>query len=1243
MSIIVTLLTVAGFKIYILPVLQSIVASAIYESTKGAFSPNKDETYPEVSDSLKEAFIRAYTKVNGFNEAQMQRYLEMDFRIFQKLVYDDIVKLKEMERVKYVDKKLYEAFKKEVKKSKNAKAELTFELIRECKKEQKKSLELITEVKAVVEKTYANTEVLIEGHAEIKDDIQCVGDKVDQLSAMMAQFQSKNSKAETIEFVNRIMPTIKDCIDGLRVKTAYDILVKFEAELDVKCPDEKMLRAKVLYNKASCERFMPNIKSIPTFIKAYELMDEGYDEDIACGYVFAMLVSRNLDAALEAAEKIRAHNQLCTWGWIPDLVKAEDKGSVYNNMPNEVRHAAVLGTLVYLNVDMETIKPLLVDYSYTIPSGIDSVNYYEWILRLRIALDNLLDRWDYNISRVKGRNVATIEIREFYDLSDKYLELVRQTEAVVLMPDVEFLHDYCAFVISSDMRFLEDLNNHQPTSGFREIYTLMKVNIMANLNLEQEALVYIDSLSDITDLILNIRLNIAMERFDVDEIVKSFQLAVDKNIVMKPFRYGYFVSALKTYSEKVCEVAQNIRFENSHDEEVFHLLANLYLGNKIDAKDLKAHEPDVCPMLHCIMADGYKRLGQMQDALSLMRRSVDRTVVDFRTFQYIELLKDWEQGGVELYHFLKELRESGFTANNQWLVDEGNLAGMMSDYEGAKEPFALLVERLPNDNNLLSKYLFILDKLNDAVEIGRLTADILTRKVDPKYVGTIFSVMKNNGHEQRAVEFLYQTIKATDDQQLKGLWFQTSLMSNVRDIITGEKEIIGDGDYVMLNQDGKEVYETIQIGGRLEGLVGKKVGDTLDVKMFNGDEHYEVKTIYTKYYKLLREVMNDASNNRFKEFTSFTIDDLTGGDGNVIDNLERITQSLIGEEFPAYNEQDAIDEYRQGKRPLGAFLNDRELVGGMYEKLYGSFQIYIPQAMPLLQAIEDAKRDLTANTYVLDLSSLLIMEELHRTCGFMITRKFVVPKGLVQLLKDTEKREKQGSLTFLSENVRDALHIDGRMEGETVLGGKVRTLLDWIDNNCEASVAEAKANLVKFANDEKSVYMNVESESLLLALAPTHILLTEDFGLFRPISHVLPMMSCEMWVKAFAPSSISAMNAMLVKCHFIGLHLTAQDIVDLYMSNDKDLTKDLRDTIVYNPCIWMELLEAASMLVNMPNGAQSVAMATHLLTMMFREHDDERAREIYILGIIRYRDDFYKKSLNDALRRTHPILFMNNS
>lgn len=69
----------------------------------------------------------------------------------------------------------------------------------------------------------------------------------------------------------------------------------------------------------------------------------------------------------------------------------------------------------------------------------------------------------------------------------------------------------------------------------------------------------------------------------------------------------------------------------------------------------------------------------------------------------------------------------------------------------------------------------------------------------------------------------------------------------------------------------------------------------------------------------------------------------------------------------------------------------------------------------------------------------------------------------------------------------------------------------------------------------------------------------------------------------------------------------------------------------------MELLEAASMLVNMPNGAQSVAMATHLLTMMFREHDDERAREIYILGIIRYRDDFYKKSLNDALRRTHPI------
>lgn len=893
MSIIATFLTWVGFKAYVLPVLQSIMASIIYDISKDAFTPQEDEIYPEIPDSLRDAFKRAFAKVNGCDDAMLQKYLEMNFRHFQRLVYEDFVHQKEMDRVTYIDKKLYEAFRDEVRKSKNVRADLTLELIQECKRQQSKSLDTIKEVKNITARTLEHTETLVSGQKEISGVVSEIRDKMvttDSLKCMLEQLSSHNSADETKSIVMRLLPTVRNMITNLRVKTAYEIILKLEQELEIKCPNESELKAKVIYSKAMCERYMPNVSSVANFSKAHELLDGKYDEEIFGGYVSAMLADKKLDKAKSASLMIREHNEHSIWAWITEFIESYDSSNASDRIPKDLKDVTLCGYLVLYGVNVEKIKTLIPDFSYVVPQTLDYTKYNEWVLRLRFSLDNLLEHWDYSISKLSANSKKNEEIKEFYDLSDRFLSLLNQTEAINIMPDVVFLHDYCAFVNSSDVKFLNDMNNHLPTAAFREIYSLMKVNMMVSLNLGKEAFEYIDSQPDITDLIANVRLNIALEMFDVDEIVNSFRLVADKHIVMKPYRYGFFVSALKSYPDKVGELAKTINFENKHDEEVYHLLAKIYLQEEVDVSQLKLHEKDVCPMLHCIMADGYSLLGQMQDALNLMRKSVDRNVIDFRTYQYISLLKKWEQGGVELYHFLKDLREAGFVHNNQWLVDEGNLAATMSDYEGAKAPFALLHERMPDDNNLLSSYLFILDKLSEHDEIDRVTKDIISRHVEPKHVPQLFHIMKNNGLGQRAVDFLYQEIMSTNDQHLRSLWFQTSLMSNVREIITAQHESIEDGDYVLMEQDGKEVYDLILSGGRLENLIGKKIGDTLDLKMFSGIEHYEVKGIFTKYYKLLREVMDEAHKNRFKEFTSFSLDDLKAGDGDMFANLERITR-----------------------------------------------------------------------------------------------------------------------------------------------------------------------------------------------------------------------------------------------------------------------------------------------------------------------------------------------------------------
>lgn len=313
----------------------------------------------------------------------------------------------------------------------------------------------------------------------------------------------------------------------------------------------------------------------------------------------------------------------------------------------------------------------------------------------------------------------------------------------------------------------------------------------------------------------------------------------------------------------------------------------------------------------------------------------------------------------------------------------------------------------------------------------------------------------------------------------------------------------------------------------------------------------------------------------------------------------------------------------------------------MYEKLFGDFRIYIPQAMPLLQAIEEAGNDTSNFTYVLDLSSLLLMEELHKLCGFTIEKKFIVSKGLVQLIKDTAKKEELGSLTYISETTYKQLHIQNPQEGETPLKGKLRTLLSWIDSYCEVVVAEALVNLSKHSMAERTLRMDIASECALLVMNQNRVLLTEDFGLFKMLAQTMPIMSCEMWLKLNASGYEDSFNELFVRNHFIGIHLTAKDIVNMYLSADNELTRDLQTTITYNPCIWTELLDAAYTIMRKEENPQSLMMCTHVLTMLFREHDDKTARNIYIVGVSKYRDDFYKKSITDALRRTHPALFVN--
>ena len=64
----------------------------------------------------------------------------------------------------------------------------------------------------------------------------------------------------------------------------------------------------------------------------------------------------------------------------------------------------------------------------------------------------------------------------------------------------------------------------------------------------------------------------------------------------------------------------------------------------------------------------------------------------------------------------------------------------------------------------------------------------------------------------------------------------------------------------------------------MDELIGKRVGDEIEIELFQKSMKVQIKIIFNKYFKLLREIMDDIVKNRSKQIRSFTIDDLTGGE-----------------------------------------------------------------------------------------------------------------------------------------------------------------------------------------------------------------------------------------------------------------------------------------------------------------------------------------------------------------------------
>lgn len=1056
-----------------------------------------------------------------------------------------------------------------------------------------------------------------------------------RLSSELSEIRKIITDSTTSEALTTIAEELGGCIQSLRVKTALTLLNKLENS--VSSNQNKKLSSLIHYEKALCQRHINGEDCKKSFHEAYSLMKESneYNVEIVGGEILSLLMEKQIDRAKSLSSELRLHSNNSVWAWIPELLSSSCPQFTLNQIPEELKNEFLFGELLRLNSDIPFTCGLVSDnYIFAPLNEITVDNLSVWVLHLSLSLNKLFHNWSFDSALIVTSPLQDQCLKHFYEISAKYIALLEKTEADNLLPDVLFVHDFCAFTQDHQQVHLEQINKNLPSENFKEIYSLMKINMMSVLKQHKEALGYIDSICHLTCDILNIRLRLSMELLDIQNIKKSYQLAIDRSIVFPKHRFGYFISALKLYSKDIAALALAIQFEDSHDEIVYHTIANHYIGTPIDISILKNNENSVSPLLKILIADVYKEVGNIQDAVVLAKDSLEGPICDFRSYIYIDILKASERSGVELYHYLRSLRENGFAGNDSWLADEVNLAVGMSDYENALNPIQILYRKHPNNYSIFEKYLIVLDKIGDEQKIREITEGVEGLNIDPEYCHNIFNVLIKNKLTDRAVSFLFHSIMESNDQGLRALYYQAALNNNIGKFIMQQPEVISSGDYVLLDKDNKEMYETIYSNSRLESLIGCSVGDETEVVLYNGVEHYRVKAIYTKYFRLLRDVSNDAQNNRFKEFTCFTLDDLKGNDGDILSNLEKITSSISG-----YSHQDRdnnLSDYKNGKLPLGMLVNRSELVGGMYEKLFGQFHIYVPLSTLIIKNIEESNYNLKDVNYILDLSSLLMIEELDNQFHLEFNKKFIIPRGLYQLLKDTVRREQIGVFSFVSQSVFNQLYIPNPEEGETPLLGKIKQLLVWIESKCQIKTAESKVDLIRHSKHMDMDYMDIESESMLLALQPKCVLISEDLGMIASLSQSTPMMNIETWARILFPSVAKSITSYLAKHYYIGLQLASNDIVDIYLSSDSEIRNILDLSLSINPFIWQSAMEAASNIALNAKNQDNETKSIILFESIFKHFDPKTCVSMSAATILKYNNQYVQFCIIKALNNVHP-------
>lgn len=1038
--------------------------------------------------------------------------------------------------------------------------------------------------------------------------------------------------------IQHLIPDLCNAIEQLKVKSAYNYLTTIKTEVKIHSNNDHVLLATTEYYLGMSARFINGKKCSKHFSEAYRLMtiSGSMEPEILEAMIYVSCVEKKYDLAHKYANELRQLSPNSYWTVIPQLIESDNLIEVGMQIPTNIDRELAIATIVMLGGSQDhSLGVDINNYQVKIYDNITTENFPLWILNLSVALSRFCQ--NFTITR-NIHSMYTKNTQVLHEMTEKYLQALQETEIENLLPDTIFVNALTGYFKDQNPNWLQIMKNASYSNNIKEIYHLGYAIMLCDTNRDADATTLLKNYGDDSpSSILNMRLQIVAPKMDVEEMKEVFKCACERQCPIPDHLLNLFLSITRIFYDQMGNYPDNLNIENPQTKRAFTEYLKYLRKEDGDINWLCSVEEQLTPFFLPFLACIYKDKISLKKGVDTLRKCVDRKVLDLRSILLIEFMSLDQSYTSELYHLLKELRQSSDDINNydvQLMNKELQLSEQVLDYQNSKEVTSQMMAIIPDNDSLIVHHIIALDGCGGYEDkIKTYKSRLLKATLTNQEVIHMVTAYQTINESEFALELLFQNIKRTNDQVLKDFYIQKQLHPDFNHFISQEKDIVEILDSVTI-KIGDEIKDIeITSGSVYEDLVGKNKGDVcqLDIK---GTKSISILEIHTKYHRLLKDVYSELQNNNSsKTIKMFSTDDFDFKN----DPLGSLMKMAGKTEESREREKVALLSYQQGEMPLMSFVKESGVIADLYDKLFGDFAICTCPNI-FLESFFQGENDINSFDVALDISSLIMLHEYDKKFSLDYSNKFYISKGVVNLIKAELKYEERGGLVFFPQQIQEKVSIIGTDSSKTVLWNKLKMLLNWIDSRCEVVVVEEKLNY-KF-DDIHSITAQIEMESLLLTQRG-YLLLTEDWSYTKRFLNLIPSMSVYNWVSLTGKSHAEEYGQMMLELGNLGYPMTADYIVEQYIllsNNAKNNYNTCLSNIEKYPMSYEEVLKAGKQILSGIVIYKKTAGVTNLFVTMFKSLSIESSKMLIFRELTTNSDLLYHQCLLDALKICHPVL-----